>query len=275
MRRPVPRLPGRLPLLAPLLALTLLALAGAGAPTEAQTALDIMRKQRDLQRVKDEQEVQQMDVINKAGVAKQRRVVRHTLTDKRDLSKILLRFLAPRDVENTGLLTWEAKGGDDDQWLYLPATKKVKRIASSGKKNRFMGTDFAFEDLRPENLELHRYNLLGSEAVEGQDCWVIEAVPATERQAADSGYSKRKLWVRKDSHYTIKREYYDRKGKLEKIEHSRALVNVLGTVWRANQIEMRDVQEGTRTVVKVESRALNKGLGDALFTEAALIAGGS
>ncbi len=275
MRRPTLRLLGRVSLLAPLLTLTLLALAGAGAPAEAQTALDIMRKQRDLQRVKDEQEVQQMDVINKAGVAKQRRVVRHTLTDRQDLSKILLRFLAPRDVENTGLLTWEAKGGDDDQWLYLPATKKVKRIASSGKKNRFMGTDFAFEDLRPENLELHRYSLVGSEALEGQDCWVIEAVPATERQAADSGYSKRKLWMRKDSHYTVKREYYDRKGKLEKIEQSRGLVNVLGTVWRANQIEMHDVQEGTRTVVKVESRALNKGLGDALFTEASLIAGGS
>ena len=273
MPRPTLRLLGRVALLAPLL--TLLALGGAGAPAEAQTALDIMRKQRDLQRVKDEQEVQQMDVINKAGVAKQRRVVRHTLTDRQDLSKILLRFLAPRDVENTGLLTWEAKGGEDDQWLYLPATKKVKRIASSGKKNRFMGTDFAFEDLRPENLELHRYNLVGSEAVEGKDCWVIEAVPATERQAADSGYSKRKLWVRKDSHYTIKREYDDRKGKREKIEQSRGLVNVLGTVWRANQIEMHDVQEGTRTVVKVESRALNKGLGDALFTEASLIAGGS
>ena len=275
MRRPTLRLLGRVSLLAPFLTLTVLALGGAGAPAEAQTALDIMRKQRDLQRVKDEQEVQQMDVINKAGVAKQRRVVRHTLTDRQDLSKILLRFLAPRDVENTGLLTWEAKGGEDDQWLYLPATKKVKRIASSGKKNRFMGTDFAFEDLRPENLELNRYSLVGSEALEGQDCWVIEAVPATERQAADSGYSKRKLWVRKDNHYTVKREYHDKKGKLEKIEQSRGLVNVHGTVWRANQVEMHDVQEGTRTVVKVESRALNKGLGDALFTEASLIAGGS
>jgi len=275
MRRPTLRLLGRVSLLAPFLTLTVLALGGAGAPAEAQTALDIMRKQRDLQRVKDEQEVQQMDVINKAGVAKQRRVVRHTLTDRQDLSKILLRFLAPRDVENTGLLTWEAKGGEDDQWLYLPATKKVKRIASSGKKNRFMGTDFAFEDLRPENLELNRYSLVGSEAVEGQDCWVIEAVPATERQAADSGYSKRKLWVRKDSHYTIKREYYDKKEKLEKIEQSRSLVNVLGTVWRANQVEMQDVQEKTSTLVKVESRALNKGLSDALFTETSLIAGGS
>ena len=272
---PLLRTLARALILALLLTPTLLALGGAGAPAEAQTALDIMRKQRDLQRVKDEQEVQQMDVVSKSGVAKQRRVARYTITDRQDLSKILLRFLAPRDVENTGLLTWEAKGGDDDQWLYLPATKKVKRIASSGKKNRFMGTDFAFEDLRPENLELHRYNLLGSEVVEGQDCWVIEALPASDRQAADSGYSKRKLWVRKDNHYTVKREYYDKKEKLEKIEQSRSLVNVLGTVWRANQVEMQDVQEKTRTLVKVESRALNKGLSDALFTETSLIAGGS
>lgn len=187
-----------------------------------------------------------------------------------DLEKILVRFAAPRDVEGTGLLTWEARDGNDDQWLYLPATRKPKRIAASGKKNRFMGTDFSYEDLRPESLALHRYTLGGSETVEGRDCFVIEAVPATERQAADSGYSKRRIWVDKATYVVVKREYHDKQGRLEKIETVKRVVNVAGTVWRADEIEMQDVQNGTKTVVVIEARAVNRGMKDDFFTEAEL-----
>lgn len=252
-----------------------LSLATCTAWAQAPTGGEIMKKQRELQKVKDEEETQLMALINKNGEARQRKVVRFTVTDREDLSKILIRFLAPRDVENSGLLTWEAKDGNDDQWLYLPATKKAKRIASSGKKNRFMGTDFAFEDLRPENLAVHKYTLIGSEAVDGQDCFVIEALPASDKQAADSGYSKRKLWIRKDIYYTVKREYYDKKGKLEKIQADRKLVNAKGSVWRADEVEMHDVQAGTKTVVAIEKRAQDKGLKESLFTEAELTRGGS
>lgn len=263
------------PVVARLLGPLMVLLAIGVAPASAQTGLEIMQKQRDLHRARDEQEVQRMQLVSKGGASKERRVARYTITSREDLSKILIRFLAPRDVENTGLLTWEGAGGDDDQWLYLPATKKAKRIASSGKKNRFMGTDFAFEDLRPEALRLHKYALLGTEPVEGQECWVIEAVPATDKQASDSGYSRRKLWIRKDTHYSVKREYYDKKGKLEKVETARKLVNVAGTIWRANEVEMHDVQGGTRTIVTIEQRAIDRGLADTLFTETELTRGGS
>jgi hypothetical protein len=245
-------------------------LAVAAGPAGAQSGLEIMQKQRDLLRVKDEEEVQLMKLVSRNGEVKERRIVRLTITDTADLSKILIRYLSPRDVENTGLLIWEAKDGNDDQWLYLPATKKVKRIASSSKKNRFMGTDFAFEDLRPESLGLHRYTVVGHERVDGQECYVIEALPANARHAADSGYSKRTLWIRKDNHYTVKREYYDKKGKLEKVATERKLVNVRGTVWRASELEMSDVQAGSRTLVVIERRALDKGLKESQFTEVAL-----
>jgi outer membrane lipoprotein-sorting protein len=253
------------------LVLLLIAVLAPAAPAGAQSGIEVMKKQRELQRVKDEEERQVLKLVSRSGAAKERKLVRWVLTGSGDLDKILVRFLAPRDVENTGLLTWEAKDGNDDQWLYLPAVRKPKRIAASGKKNRFMGTDFAFEDLRPEALSVHRYEVVGSETVDGADCWVIEATPATERQAADSGYSKRRLWVRKDQHLTVKREYFDKQGKLEKRETHRKFVNVSGTVWRANEIEMEDVQQGTRTVVTVENRAVNRGLKDDFFTETELI----
>lgn len=254
--------------------LLFLLLAGGPAWAQAPAGLDIMKKQRDLQRAKDEEETQRMTLINKNGESKERKVVRLTITGREDLSKILIRFLAPRDVENSGLLTWEARDGNDDQWLYLPAAKKTKRIASSGKKNRFMGTDFAFEDLRPENLAVHTYNVVGAETVDGQDCFVVEALPANEKQAEESGYSKRKLWIRKDIYYTVKREYHDKKGQVEKVQADRNLINVKGSIWRANEIEMRDMQAGTRTVVAIEARAQEKGLKDSQFTEAALEKGG-
>ncbi len=241
----------------------------------AQSGMDIMKKQRDLHRAKDEEERQTQKIVNKAGNAKERKVVRYNLSGGDDLNKILIRFLAPRDVENTGLLTWEAKDGDDTQWLYLPASGKPKRIAAGGKKNRFMGTDFTFEDLRPENLAANKYNVAGSEAVDGQDCWVIEATPSSDKYATDSGYSKRKLWVRKDNHYTVKKEYFDKNNQLLKVETHRKLVNVKGSVWRADEIEMHDVQGGTKTITLVEKRTLEKGLKDSAFTEAELTRGGS
>ena len=221
--------------------------------------------------VHDEEERQILRLVSKSGATKERRVTRWILSGANDLDKILVRFQAPRDVENTALLTWEGKDGNDDQWLYLPSVKKPKRIAASGKKNRFMGTDFAYEDLRSEALAVHTYALVGSEVIDGADCWIVDAKPATERQAADSGYSHRKLWIRKDGYVTVKREFYDRHDRLEKVETHRKLVNVGGTAWRSNEVEMSDVQNGTRTVVIVESRAIDRGLRDEFFSEAELV----
>jgi outer membrane lipoprotein-sorting protein len=256
------------------LALTAAMLLGSVAPAAAQSGTDIMQKQRELQRAGDETETSVMKIFSKAGEVKERRLVSYALTSHEGLAKTLLRFLAPRDVENTALLTWEGKDGNDDQWLYLPATRRVKRIAASGKKTRFMGTDFSYEDLRPENVTLHVYTLLGSERVDDADCHVIEAKPATERQAADSGYSRRKMWIRKDTYATIKQEFYERAGRLEKVAVSRGLVNVKGTLWRAREIEMRDVQAGTRSVMVVEARSLDTGLTDSFFTEVELTRSG-
>lgn len=252
-------------------AFVLLAWLAAIPAARAQSGPEIMQKQRDLHRLRDLEETQLLRLVSKGGAIKERKLVVYTLTGPGDLDKILVRYLAPRDVENTALLTWEAKDGNDDQWLYLPATKKPKRIAASAKKNRFMGTDFAYEDLLPENLAVNRYALRGSETVDGAVCFVVEAVPATERQAADSGYSRRKLWIRTDTHATVKREYYDKQGKLEKVETLKKHANVKGTVWRPDEIEMHDVQHGTRTLVTVERRVADRGLKDSFFTEAELI----
>jgi hypothetical protein len=260
---------------APGLCLALLLVAWLATDVAAQTGPELMQKYRQVHRVKDEEEHLLLKLVSKSGAVKERRLARWTLTGSGDLDKILVRFLAPRDVENTALLTWEARDGNDDQWLYLPAAKKPKRIAASGKKNRFMGTDFTFEDMRPENTFANTYTVAGSEAVDGQECWLIESVPANERQAADTAYAKRRLWLRKDALVLVKREYYDKQGRLEKVERMRKLANVRGTAWRSSEYEMHDVQNGTKTLIVVEKRAVEKGLRDDFFSEAELTRGGS
>ena len=93
------------------------------APAAAQTAPDIMLKHRQVHHVRDEEERHTLRLVSTSGATKDRTVVRYTLSGKDHLDKILIRFLAPREVEKTGLLTWEGKDGNDDQWLYLPATR--------------------------------------------------------------------------------------------------------------------------------------------------------
>jgi outer membrane lipoprotein-sorting protein len=240
----------------------------------ALSGLEIMQKQRELQRPKDEIQTMSVKLISKTGEVKQRRVVVYTLLDDQDLKKTLIRVLAPHDVENTGILIREKSDGNDDAWMYLPASKKVKPIASSRRSRRFMGTDFAEEDLRPEPLAFLNYSLVGSEELDGQECYVIEAVPATPAQAADTDYGKVKIWMRKDIYLSVKREFYDKNGTLAKFETRRKLVNVKGTFWRPYELEMQNVQAGTRTEVVIEKYALDTGLRESFFSEVELARGG-
>lgn len=235
-------------------------------PAYAESAQEILQRQRELHHVPDETETLKMTMVNKNGETKEREVVRDTITGPDNLSKILIRFTAPRDVQGTGMLIWEKADGDDDQWLYLPAMRKVKRIAASGKKNRFMGTDFAYEDLSPESLRANTYTLVGNETIDGAECWVVEAVPASEAYAADSGYSKRKLWIRQDNYVTVKREYYDKQGKLEKVQDDRKFSKVAETAWRSDEVEMRDVQAGTKTIFVTQGHKIAQGLSDDRFS---------
>jgi outer membrane lipoprotein-sorting protein len=209
-------------------------------------------------------------MVDAAGRERTRALSGYVMITGDDQYKLLLRFESPRDVRNTGLLVWENETGDADQWLYLPAFRRVKRIPASGKKNRFMGTDFAYEDLRRASFKLHDYELIGSETLDGRDMFIVEARPNSETVAEDSGYSKRRFWIDKERFTTLKVEFYDKAGRLWKVQTNRDFVNLEGTVWAPDEIEMRDVQNNTKTIVTIEERKVNQGLGAHLFTEVEL-----
>ena len=141
----------------------------------------------------------------------------------------LMFFISPADVKNTGFLTYDynKSGKDDDQWLYLPALRKTKRIASGDKSGSFMGSDLNYSDMSSPDLDLYVYTLMKETEVRGNKVWQIKAVPKSTDEAERSGYSKSVIFIRQDNYVMIravrwvhkkKRNKYIDVKKLEKID---------------------------------------------------------
>ncbi len=177
-------------------------------------------------------------------------------------SKSLIRFLKPPDVRGIGFLNWNYRNGKNEQWLYLPALGRVKRIAGRARSGSFMGTDFTYEDLGNRNLDNDTYSLVGEDSLSGIPCYVVEAKPKNKK----SIYSKRIAWVEKNNWLIKKIEFYDRKGKLLKIlnipQHEKR-----GSYWQVPKMTMENVQTGHKTIMEISAVKFDTGLKDEYFTE--------
>ena len=241
-------------------------------PAAAQTGLDIMKEQVKRSQTKSEEARVKLAIIDPSGKEKQRELMTVAQRDDKGLARLMLKFLSPADIRNTGLLTWEQPGDqEDDQWLFLPATKSTKRIASSSKKNAFMGTDLAYEDLRAEDLASHTYTLKGEADLGGQKCWMIEAVPSTDKEKAESGYGKRVFWVRKDNYVTVQTEFYNTSDKLVKRATFSDVVNVSGDLWRPKTARYENVDRKSATVLTTTEYKVNQPVDEALLTQQGLM----
>lgn len=237
----------------------------------ATTGLEVMQEQKKRHESQSEYSRSLMTLTDKKGRSKERVMHNWSVKESDGLSKTLLKFSSPTDIMNVGLLTWEQAGDkDDDQWLSLPATKQVKRITGGSKKNLFMGTDLAFEDMRAEELDAHTYEIIKEENYDGQACWVIESLPSTEKEKKESGYSKRVMWVRKDIYLTVKTDFYGRSGKLEKQGVYSNPVQVKGPLWRSRQTKMHRIPSGSTTTTQLTKIKVDEGVESALLTQQGL-----
>jgi hypothetical protein len=134
-----------------------------------------------------------------------------------------------------------------------------------------MGTDFTYEDLQPDAIENYRYHLLPPEQVNHSDCHVIEIKPATEEKKKESAYSKRVVWVRKDILFTIKIEFYDRRGRLLKTQSNHDLAPLTGEAWAAEKTLMVNHRTDHKTLMGVKSREINASIDDEVFSERYLL----
>jgi len=178
-----------------------------------------------------------------------------------DGDKGLTIFDEPRDVKGTAFLSYSHVNGPDDQWLYLPALKRVKRISSRNKSGPFMGSEFAYEDLSSFEIEKYQFNFLKEEQMNGHACFVIEQIPIDKK----SGYTKQLVWLDKLEYRPLKMEYYDRKGALLKTLILSKYEQYLDKYWRALSLEMTNHQSGKSTVLNTKNILFRSGLEEKEF----------
>jgi len=189
-----------------------------------------------------------------------------TLEQGDDGDKSLIVFDSPKDVKGTAFLSFTHKATTDDQWLFLPALKRVKRISSSNKSGPFMGSEFAFEDISSQEIEKYTYNFLRDETIDGRAYLVVERDPVDPK----SGYSKQIVWLDSDEYRAWKVESYDRKNELLKTLTVSQYQQYLGQYWRANKWEMVNHQTGKSTVLNFSQYKFGNGFTDRDFSKNSL-----
>jgi len=234
------------PLLFILCSITLLAMSNHEVATKSDDVLSGYQ---------DASSQMRMTLINASG-QKRERLMKMIVLEKEGGDKSLMEFLSPADVKGTKFLNYEHVEKDDDQWLYLPALKRVKRISSKNKSGSFMGSEFAYEDLSSFNVDKYTYEGDALELeVEGKKMYKVQSRPVSK----NSGYTKQVAWIDAASFLIQKMEYYDRKQELLKTAVYKDFKNISG-VWRIGEIRMKNHQNDKETILIWENETIKNGL---------------
>lgn len=207
-----------------------------------------------------------MVLRNKHGDSSTRYLRIKTLEVEGDGDKSMSIFDQPSDVKGTAFLTFSHALKPDEQWLYLPALKRVKRINSKNKSGPFMGSEFAYEDIASQEVEKYTYKYLGDETINGIDCFMIERYPAYKH----SGYTRQIGWVNKEEYRPEKIVFYDRKNTLLKTLNYTGYKQYLDKFWRAEKFDMVNHQNGKSTTLSWSNYQFKTGLDDGDFNRNSL-----
>ncbi len=233
------------------------------------TGRQIVEKAYNLPTGDDQTSVLTMTLTNKSGQTRVRKIQQYT-KQIGDIEKKIMFFLSPADVKNTSFMNWsyDNSNKDDDQWIYLPALKKVKRISSDSKSDYFMGSDFTYDDLGDRKLDADVHKLLKEETLNGKACYVVESVSKDK----DYMYSKTKTWIRKDNFVGMKKEFYDEDGELLKVLTIKKVDKISG-FWIITHSEMKNVQKNHKTIINLTNIKINSGVPTSKFTERMMMRG--
>ncbi len=214
----------------------------------------------------DSSSAMKMTLRNRAGDESLRELRVSSLEIKNDGDKSLTVFDSPKDVRGTAFLSFSHIEEADDQWLYLPAIKRVKRIASKNKSGPFMGSEFSFEDLASFEVDKYDYRYLGEETVNGLASYQVEMTPRYDF----SGYSRLVVWIDQEEFRVQQIQYYDRKNTLLKTQLFKDYRHYLGQYWRAHILEMTNHQTGKFTLLEFDTYQFQVGLSEQDFRKNAL-----
>jgi outer membrane lipoprotein-sorting protein len=246
-----------------------LAATGAQANTAEEQGFEIAaRSDRSDRGFGDSRVELQMILRNAAGQESTRQLEIATLElpDENVGDKSLVLFSTPRDIDGTALLSYAQILDPDDQWLYLPALKRVKRISSANKSGPFVGSEFAFEDFTSLELNKFSYRYLGTEACGDLTCDVVERIPLYE----NSGYKRQVAKIDQDVFQIREVVFYDRRGDLLKTLSMEGYREYGEGLWRAQSLHMVNHQTGKSTDMVYSDYSFNTGLDDNDFVKGRL-----
>ena len=241
----------------------ILTLAVFSFAQEELTGLQIIQKVYDRPDGNDMQSELTMTLTNSRGDARVREI-KQFIKDMGTVEKKIMFFQSPADVRNTSFMNWSytEDGKDDDQWIYLPALKKVKRISSDSKSDYFMGSDFTYDDLGDRQPTDDTHKILREEELNGENCYVVESMPKDEEYM----YSKTISWIIKDKWIGLQKEFYD-----EDEEHLKTLTvknfSKISGYWIISESEMKNVQKNHTTSMILKNIKIDTGIADSKLTE--------
>ncbi len=210
------------------------------------------------------------DVTTKASMAlisrNGRTRVREFSTYSKDYGPVIkqmVRFTTPADIAGTGFLSIENDDGSTEQFLYLPALGRTRRIVSSQKNRSFVNTDFTYEDMQRRRPEAWEHTSNGSETIDNTDCFIITSTAKTE---TDTAYSQIKSWIMKDFFMPLKVELWDKKGRHTK-SYKVLRFKIIQDIMTETEVVMKNLKKGHQTVIKSISVTYNQNLTDNIFSK--------
>lgn len=245
------------------IATTVLALSSALFAGEL-TGRDIMVKVSDVPEGDTRSSEMDMKLISKNGSVRERKITSFAMEEGK-ITKQVMFFTYPKDVKGTGFLTvdYDEVGKSDDQWLYLPAMKKTRRISgSSSKTDYFMGSDFTYDDIGERNVDEDNHKYLRDEKVDGFDCYVVESTP---KNPADEVFSKKIMWIRKDILKVVAVDYFDKMGSLQRKFKTGDIKQIDG-FWTIGKMRIDNVQTNHATELQFNNVKYNVKVDPKTFT---------
>jgi len=230
---------------------------------ETLSGLEIIQKVYNRSTGNDQEGELTMTLINSRGDQRVREI-KQFVKDFGEEEKKIMFFISPADVRNTSFMNWsyDEAERDDDQWIYLPALKKVKRISSDSKSDSFMGSDFTYDDLGDRHPSADEHKLLREEKLNGDDCYVVESIPKEEEYM----YSRTVTWIIKDKWIGLKKEFYDEDEDFLKTLTVKEY-DKIKDYWIILHSQMHNIQKDHTTDMLLEKLKVDIGVSDSKFTE--------
>ena len=226
------------------------------------TGEQIMRNVYDRDTGNNMQANLKMEIMNSRGQIRERDIIQVSQEDQDGIEKKLMFFLSPADVKDTGFLSISYPDDrDDDQWIYLPALKRVKRIAAKNQNDSFMGSDFTYDDMGTRNPNKDVHTLLGTSMIDGKECYIVESIP----KVSNKEFDRTVTYIVKDEWYGLNKEYHY-KGEMIRELTINSLESING-IYVITDMVMKNHDKGTQTRITMSAVSFDNDLDSDIFSD--------